>query len=274
MSKYANTVAIITGGASGIGLELGRQLVSKGARVVLADVNGEAVAEAAAKLGCWGRRLDVCSADEWRTLVAEVEAEVGPVGLLINNAGRAQTGETHLFDASDWSGIIDVNLYGVVNGVQAVYPAMVERGAGQIINVASIAGLFPSAGQVSYVASKFGVVGLSHALRAEAARHGVQVSVACPGIIHTPMRDTLSVKGADADAIRAQLPKGMPVDRCARQILNGAERNRATILVTALARVLALVMRVSPSLGHFLNRKMFDHLLAHAHTSPPAAPAT
>jgi NADP-dependent 3-hydroxy acid dehydrogenase YdfG len=272
MTTESNRVALVTGGASGIGRALGAALVAQGARVVLADVDAGRVQATAAELGCVGRALDVRDPEQWRALVEEIRAELGPIDLLVNNAGRVQTGETHLLERADWSGVIDVNLYGVVNGVQAVYPSMVERRAGQIINVASIAGLFPSAGQVSYVASKFGVVGLSHALRVEAARHRVRVSVACPGVIHTPMRDTLTVKGMDPEALRAQLPKGIPVERCARVILAGARRDRPTILVTWLAKALAALMRLSPTLGHWVNRRMFDHLIRRANTPPRVAP--
>lgn len=253
MKEFQGSVALITGGASGIGRCLGERLVRYGATVVLADIDGDAVREVAGRLGCTGVSLDVRDPAAFQALATLVIAEHGQIDYLFNNAGVAQTGPAHLMEHEDWRRIIDVNLYGVIHGVEAVYPHMVARGSGHIVNVASIAGLFPSAGQTPYTASKYGVVGLSHALRAEAAWQGVKVTVACPGIIHTPMRRGLPVKGADADAVRRIIPKGASVDRCVDAMLAGVARGRATVLITPLAHALATLMRVSPELGHRFN---------------------
>ena len=255
MGYYSDKTVLVTGGASGIGRALGERLLEEGARVVLADVNATALGEVTQALGCHGVTFDVRD-------VAAVEAEHGPIEVVFHNAGVAITGEAHRFAYEDWKRVIDVNLYGVVNGVHAIYPRMVRRGRGHIVNVASIAGLFPSAGQVSYVASKYAVVGLSHALRAEAAGHGVRVSVVCPGIIKTPMREGLEVKAADASKLDKLLPEGMPVERCVEVILKGVGRNKATIVVTGLAHALYAMGRVSPSLTLWLNEKALGRLRA------------
>lgn len=268
MQTYRDQVVLITGGASGIGRSLGTRLVARGARVVLADWNEEQARAVATTLGCESLGVDVRDPEAMAAAVDFTEDTYGPVDLLISCAGVTHVGEARDFSTADWHRIVDVNLYGVIHGIQAVYGRMVQRGRGQILNIASLAGLFPSAGQTAYVASKYGVVGLSHALRAEASRHGVKVGVVCPGIIHTPMRDGLPVHHEHADAVRALLPKGMDVDACARAILRGAARNRATILVTPMAYALAALMRLAPGLAHWLNALSFRSLLRRLDATP------
>ncbi|MCO4763331.1 MAG: SDR family oxidoreductase [Myxococcales bacterium] len=261
MTNYRDKVVLITGGASGIGKSLGERLVAQGAKVVLADIDETRALLVADELGCAGVGADVTQLSAVRHAVDFAEATYGPLDVMINNAGVAVVGEAHTFEHEDWRRIIDVNLYGVIHGVHAVYGDMVARGAGQIINIASIAGLFPSAGQAAYVTSKYGVVGLSHALRAEASGHGVRVNVVCPGIIRTAMRDELTTKDGRGAQIRALLPRGADVDACARSILRGARRNSPTIVITPLAHGLAWLMRLAPRLGLWLNQLSFRMLL-------------
>ncbi|TNE88556.1 MAG: SDR family oxidoreductase [Deltaproteobacteria bacterium] len=263
-APFAGHAVFLTGGASGIGRALAVRLVAQGADVVLADWDGPAAAAVAEELGCHAVEVDVRDPDAVRRAVAEARALVGPIDLLINNAGVVQCVEAHLADDEDWRRVIDVDLYGVVHGVQAVYPEMVARGRGHIVNIASVAGLFPSAGQVSYTAAKHGVVGLSYALRAEAKRHGVSVTVICPGIVKTAMRDDLPVRGVSAERLRALLPAGADVDQVADRILDGVARDRVRVVVTPMAHLLTTLMRIHPGLGVWLNRHAFDLLLRRA----------
>lgn len=246
-------VVFLTGGASGIGRGLATRYRARGARCVLADVDEARVRETAKVLGCDGLVLDVRDVAQVEEAMARVRAEHGPIDVLVNSAGIGRAGETHLLAYDDWKQVLDVNLYGVVHCVRAVYPDMVERRSGHIVNIASIAGLFPSAGQVSYVASKFGVVGLSHALRPEAACHGVKVSVACPGVIDTPMTQGLPVTARNAERVRKLIPRGLDVDTCCDTILRGIDRNDATILVGGMARSLNALQRISPALAEVVN---------------------
>src|SRR3954447_14933818 len=184
---FAGTTALVTGGASGIGRALGAALEDAGARVERCDI--------IAKDGrC--RLLDVRDFGAFAALVKEI----GPVDLLLNCAGISLGGATHEVSASHWDRIIDVNVRGVVNGVRAVYPSMIDRGQGQIVNVASGAGLVAPPFVAAYAMTKHAVVGLSTALRAEAALHGVRVSVLCPGAVDTPILDRLP----DADLPRTE----------------------------------------------------------------------
>src|SRR3954447_18805157 len=184
---FAGTTALVTGGASGIGKALGAALEGAGARVELCDI----VADGGA---C--RLLDVRDSGAFSALVKEI----GPVDLLINCAGISLGGATQEMSASHWDRIIDVNIRGVVNGVRAVYPSMVERGGGQIVNVASGAGLVAPPFVAAYAMTKHAVVGLSTALRAEASLHGVRINVLCPGAVDTPILDRLP----DADLPRTE----------------------------------------------------------------------
>ena len=181
-------VAIVTGGASGIGLALGTALVQRGWHVVLADIQDVAGKEHADRLtrrgpgSAIGAYVDVRDAEGVAGLVESTHAEHGRLDLMVNNAGIAIAGEPEELDLVHWDRIIDVNLRGVIHGCQAAYPLMLRQGQGQILNVASVAGLIPSLGQMApYAATKFGVVGLSRGLRTAGADHGTRVTALCPG---------------------------------------------------------------------------------------------
>ena len=195
---FVGKIAIITGGASGIGKALGTELFLLGAHVVLADVDGsdaesvahEQTAHASTDTGSVvGAQLDVRNASEFQAVVDETIERHGRLDLLFNNAGISMGGETHDMDIAHWDRIIDVNIRGVVNGVQAAYPRMIAQGQGHIVNTASGAGLAPAPLTVAYTTTKYAVVGLSTCLRPEAAVHGVRVSVLCPGPVDTPILD-------------------------------------------------------------------------------------
>lgn len=243
--SFVGATVLVTGGASGIGRALGAALESSGAHVVLADV--------AARDGDPCRSLDVRDGAAFDALVREI----GPVDLLINCAGISLGGATHEMSPSHWDRIIDVNIRGVVNGVRAVYPSMIERGRGQIVNVASGAGLAPLPFVAAYAMTKHAVVGLSTALRAEAALHGVRVNVLCPGAVDTPILDRLpdpdlpSTESAPVTARRYLAVVGqqpVDVDRFARLALKGIRRDRGIIVVPTSARSLWYLHRLSPSL--------------------------
>ena len=251
MKFYRDQIAIVTGAASGIGLALSRQLASSGARVTLVDVGEGALESAIDELSHDGLKvdsavLDVCDREAVEQLVKSVVNQHGRLDYLFSNAGIGVGGEARDYEATDWSRVIDVNLMGVVNGVSAAYPVMVAQGHGHIVNTGSVAGLIPLAGELSYVTSKYAVVGLSHALRAEAAALGVKVSVACPGKIETPIYDTSRIIKFDKDAVLAMWPQGVSAERCATLILKGVRNNQSTIVVTRIAKALWAVGRVSP----------------------------
>lgn len=257
---FRGRTAIVTGGASGIGRALGERLAELGAKVVLADVDGDAVERTAAELGdaVVGRRLDVTDGPAFAALVDEVVDRDGTLDLLFNNAGVSLGGPTHEMTAEHWDRVLDVNLGGVVHGVLAAYPRMIEQGHGHIVNTASGAGLSPPPFITAYTTSKFGVVGLSRALRPEAALHGVKVSVFCPGPVDTPLLDVSGppglpatsaqeITGRDFLAIVGQKP--VPPAGVARRALELVAANKAIIVVPAAAKTLWYADRWCPPLG-------------------------
>lgn len=184
--------AFVTGGASGIGLGTARGLVERGVSVTIADFNKDALddvlAEGNAKIR--GVLLDVRDRAGWSTAKADAEAAFGPVDLLFNNAGIASTGfELAEMDPESFDRIVGVNLGGAFNGISTFAADMRERKRGHIVSTASIVGIAAPKHGVggSYVASKFGIIGLCEVLRMEMAPHGVDVSVLCPGHIATGM---------------------------------------------------------------------------------------
>ncbi|MBI4514819.1 MAG: SDR family NAD(P)-dependent oxidoreductase [Deltaproteobacteria bacterium] len=254
MSGFTGKVAIITGGASGIGRALGEELAGRGARVVLADRNGAQAQAVAGAITAGGgaaqaATVDVCDAGAVLTLVTQTATAYGQLDYLFNNAGIALAGRTRDMTVADWNRLIDVNVRGVVHGVMAAYPLMITQGFGHIVNTASVAGLAPAPGFTAYAATKHAVVGLSTSLRSEAARHGVRVSAVCPGFIDTPIKDTMPLLNVDRAAVLKSLPVKLhsPV-ACARAILRGVERNQAIIVVTAFAKLGWLLYRLSPAL--------------------------
>jgi NAD(P)-dependent dehydrogenase (short-subunit alcohol dehydrogenase family) len=258
-------VAIVTGGASGIGRALGAALVARGDRVVLADVDGAAAEEAAERLRAGGpgtataAAVDVRDADAVASLVTGTAARLGRLDLLFNNAGIGIGGPAEELSPAHWDRTVDVNLRGVLHGVQAAYPLMLRQGYGHIVNTASLAGLLPMPGSAPYATTKWAVVGLSLSLRAEGAARGVRVSVVCPGGIDTPILDkgmpadlprVPAAEAVDARAVITRFSGGRlyGADALAADVLRGVDRNRPLIVAPRHARMMWRLMRLSPSL--------------------------
>jgi NAD(P)-dependent dehydrogenase (short-subunit alcohol dehydrogenase family) len=248
---------IVTGGASGIGRALGEALAREGAEVVLADLEAALAEEVAAAIRAAGGRaraatLDVTDGAAVERLVRETAAAAGRLDYLFNNAGIVVGGEAAEFQPRHWDRVIDVNLRGVIHGVQAAYPLMRQQGFGHIVNTASVAGLIPLAGMASYSASKHAVVGLSNALRIEAAEYGVRVSALCPGAVETAI-----VGGGRHGEVLRRLPpaverrlweKGRPIapGRFARAALAAVARNGAVIVIPRRWRLVWWLYRLCP----------------------------
>jgi NAD(P)-dependent dehydrogenase (short-subunit alcohol dehydrogenase family) len=264
MKAFRDRTAIVTGGASGIGQAVCEALGEHGAIVVVADLDtarAETVAQGIRSRGgrAQAKALDVRDAPAFARLVEDTAAEHGRLDYLFNNAGIVIGGDERDVSLQDWNKVLDVDLHGVVHGMRPAYALMVRQGSGHIVNTASVAGLVPAPGEISYTTAKYAVVGLSHALRAEGARLGVKVSVVCPGFIETPILDS-PVRGADPEKLRGLIPKAMAPDRCARVILAGVARNRATIVVTAHARALWYLARVSPDAAIWMATRVIERV--------------
>jgi 3-oxoacyl-[acyl-carrier protein] reductase len=188
-------VAVITGGARGIGLAIARRLAADGARVAVADIDASAAAAAVAHLGepAIAVRLDVTSEDAWRAALDTVEGRLGHVSILVNNAGIAGR-SAPVWDLSleEWEQVIGIDLGGVFLGCKTVLPGMLERGYGRIVNIASIAGKEGNPHAVPYSAAKAGVIGLTKAVAKEVATRGVLVNAVTPAVIETEILQQVS----------------------------------------------------------------------------------
>jgi NAD(P)-dependent dehydrogenase (short-subunit alcohol dehydrogenase family) len=271
---FQGAVAIVTGGASGIGQALGEALGRHGALVVLADLQGERAREVAAGIEKRGGKaraveLNVVDFAALNRLVEETLHEHGRLDYIFNNAGIGTAGEVQFYQIDDWNRMIDINIRGVANGIQAAYPEMLRQGFGHIINTASMSGLVPSPWTVSYCMTKYAVVGLSLPLRVEAATSGVRVSVLCPGVIRTPILDGLgkygkTVQPISAERQRAMMERFRPMDprKFAEKVLRAVARNRAIIIVPAWWRIFWWVNRLSPWVTEWLMAKSLSHARA------------
>jgi len=253
-SIFKSKVAVITGAGSGIGKGLAEELASRGAYVVISDINTERVQKVSDDIvrlegKVTALTLDVSDYAAVKKMIDNTVTTHGRIDYIFNNAGIAIGGPAKDFSIDDWRNVIDVNLNGVVYGVAVAYPIMVNQGFGHIINTASIAGLAPLLGTASYVTSKYGVVGLSNALRIEGAEHGVKVSVVCPGYVRTSIFNDSKNINIDRQNLKA-LPDrvGVTSEECAKIILSGVERNDAFIVVTLFAKFLWALNRISPDL--------------------------
>jgi NAD(P)-dependent dehydrogenase (short-subunit alcohol dehydrogenase family) len=253
---FAPQVSIVTGGASGIGRAIAAELVARGSHVVVADLDGEAALATAAALGprASAVTVDVADAEAVRTMVEETVAQHGRLDVMVNNAGIAIGGLLEELDTRHWDRAIDVNLRGVINGVTAAYPHLRAGGGGHILNTASLAGLIPAPSMLPYTTTKHAVVGLSTALRAEAASQGVQVSVLCPGFVDTPLLDNLyeapaSFGGSSIrERVRLLQPRFLTAEHTAKRAVDGLAANKAVIPVGLMAHVSWRVLRYAPPL--------------------------
>jgi len=249
----APQVAVVTGGASGIGRALVEAFGSRGLSVVVADVEQEPLDLARAQLEGAGvpvltRRTDVRDADQVDELAAAVLERFGRVDVICNNAGVISSpAPAWEQSAADWRWTVEVNLLGVANGVRAFVPHLVRAGHGHVVNTASIAGLstIPSGGNAAYSATKHAVIGFSETLRLDLAllAPGVGVTVLCPGPVPTRIHDAERNRPADLVTSRAadtQLPKpdfGLELERVtpevvAARVLEGIENEAELVLPT------------------------------------------
>jgi NAD(P)-dependent dehydrogenase (short-subunit alcohol dehydrogenase family) len=269
---FDGATAIITGGASGIGRALAEELARRGCEVVLADLQIELAEEVASEIRVSGGKakavkIDVTDFPAMEQLVQETVKRTGRLDYIFNNAGIVIGGHVNHYGIEDWNQIVDVNLRGVINGIQASYKIMMAQGFGHIVNTASMAGLMPGPGNVAYTTTKHAVVGLSKSLRAEAAQMGVRVSVICPGVIRTPILEGGGRYGKmlvdiPSEELRRMLEKLRPMspNLFAKKVLNSVAKNRAIIIAPSWWKLFWWIDRLSPSLAVFLAEKSFQKM--------------
>ena len=199
MTSIAGRVAVVTGGASGIGRGIAEALVEEGATVVIADVQAEALEVTAAEIGATGIVVDVTDPASVDSLAAQTLERFGSVGIVVNNAGVGPVGRIAELTRNDWTWILGVNLWGVINGVTTFLPILQGNpDGGHIVNTASMASFSPQPGLGAYSVTKFGVHALTETLAAELAQDGsaVRATLLAPGTVHTNIKDSSRTRPA------------------------------------------------------------------------------
>ncbi|MDN5636204.1 MAG: SDR family oxidoreductase [Brevibacterium sp.] len=214
-------VVAITGGAHGIGREIAAEFTAAGAQVAIGDIDLDAAQETAAELGAKAYRLDVTDRDCLNAFLTEVAHELGSIDIFVSNAGLMWVGPFAQEPHSAARAQIEVNLLGVINGIKAAAPAMVARGGGHLITVASAGSILPTPGEATYAATKHGVLGYLKAVRAEMRGTGVVVTAIMPGVV-----DTALAAGTSSGA--AKLLTSAEV---ARSVVKAAARPRFEVTV-------------------------------------------
>ncbi len=262
MDDSSKKVAIITGGASGIGRALCEELAGAETDIIVADVHVEGAKQVAADISGNGgnalaEALDVSNAGAVKSLINRVTTEYRRLDYMFNNAGISVGAEVRDMGLEHFRSILDTNLHGAIYGSIYAYEVMLEQGFGHIVNTASMAGLVPFPTQTAYVATKFGVVGFSKSLRLEAADFGVKVSVVCPGFVRTGIFEASPFLNVDKQKLLALLPpKMVEAKRAAQLILKGVRKNKAVIVFPFGARIIWWLYRLHPVFLAPIHRKM------------------
>ena len=247
----------LTGAASGIGRATALAAARQGAELYLTDVDAvgleRTAAEAAGAGGNVARTqvLDIRDHDGVVGLAAEIHAAHGSMDVVMNIAGVSTWGPIEQLEHGDWQQMIDVNLVGPISVLEAFVPAMIEAGrGGHVVNVSSAAGLFGLPWHAAYSASKFGLRGVSEVLRFDLRRHGIGVSLVCPGGVRTPLVESVKIVGIDLGdprirKLKARFEKrAASPEHVAEKILEGIEEDRYLVFTSADVRV-----------GHWIQRK-------------------
>lgn len=264
-NRYSKQVALVTGGGSGIGRETALQLAAEGAHVVLVDLNEAGMKETARLIDQQGGSSEshvanVARRGDMNNLARRINKAHGALDILINNAGIGSAGAFLETSLDTWDKVIDVNVKGVVHGCHYFLPAMVERGRGHVVNIASAAAFVAPKDMPIYCTSKFAVLGFTESLRAEMADHGIGVSAICPGIINTAIvantvYEGKFSKGGRDNAVALYKKRNYPPNKVARAILSAIDRNRAVVPVSPEAWALYYTKRFAPRLLNWMERQ-------------------
>lgn len=258
MTEITGKNVLITGAASGIGRELSFQIAKMGGKIATVDCDRPGLEQLASEIeqtggSCQAFAFDLSMAEQRRALFDRVTADFGSVDILINNAGIGCYGPTHELPEDKRNQILSVNLEAPFALFQLFVHQLMASSGGHLVNVSSIYGLVPQQRAAAYCASKYGLVGLSEAIRAEYGRYGLGVTLVCPGFVDTPLLKKLPTV-SDSGAKLKPPPKWLTTSpaKVAKKIIRGIERNKRLVVVTPLAHMLYHVKRLFPGVFDFV----------------------
>ena len=223
MIDLSGKVAFVTGGGSGIGDAVVRQLIELGAKVGVAGRRSEVLEKLAGDCGALPLTCDVSDAAAVDTAITQLTKAHGGLDIVVNSAGIAHRGDAEHISPEDWRHVLDVNLTGALNVCQRALPELKARGGGAIVNVSSVGGLTAAASSVAYSASKAGMLGLSRSIARDFGKHNIRVNTVCPGWVDTPMvqgaLDALSrIHGVTRDGAKHLLTRWSPLGRMSEPV--------------------------------------------------------
>lgn len=267
MKDFTDKWVLVTGAGSGIGRATAEAFARKGARLLLVDVNDEGNEQTRLRIADAGGEArvyhaDVSDADAMAALAEQIHGEIPAVDVLVNNAGIGSGGRFLDVSLETWRRVININLMGVVHGCHYFLPAMVERGSGHVVNIASAAAFLATPDMPAYASSKFAVLGLSESLRSDMAEHGIGVSAICPGIINTPIVSTAILEGevAERDSTRERIvdlyrKRNYTPEQVARAVVRAVRSNTGVKPVSPESWAMYYSKRLMPGLISRLTRR-------------------
>jgi len=260
----------LTGAASGIGRATALAAARQGATLFLTDVNQQGLIDVVAEITeaggdvAYASPVDVADHDGVRAMAAEITADHGSMDVVMNIAGIASWGTITAMPHSTWKRVVDINLMGPIAVLEYLVPPMIEAGrGGQVVNVSSAAGIIGMPWHAAYSASKFGLRGVSEVLRFDLARHGIGVSLVCPGGVDTGLTETVSIAGVDNSSkqfrkLQAHFKKrAVTPEQAAAAILKGVRRNKYWVYTSPDIRVAHLAQRYFPP-GYTIAMKVMN----------------
>lgn len=280
--RLTGSRCLVTGAASGIGRATALRLAAERAQLVLTDIDGDGLRRVEAEVrGAGGTILlaeavDVTDRDAVVGLAREAHGRDGSLDVVMNVAGVSAWGPVEELRPEHWRRMVEVNLMGPIHVIEAFVPEMIEAGrGGHLVNVASAAALFGLPWHAAYSAGKFGLRGVSEVLRFDLRRHGIGVTLVCPGAVDTPLVGTVEIVGVDREhpAVRAMSERfrrrAVSPDHVAATIVEGVERDRYLVFTSADTRLGHLLQRVVPPAYDRLMLLLNDRMVALARKAPP-----
>jgi NAD(P)-dependent dehydrogenase (short-subunit alcohol dehydrogenase family) len=280
ISDLTHKKCLVTGAASGIGRATAVMAAREGADLFLTDIDAARLEAVAAEIvGAGGRishqePVDVSDYDAVAAMAREIGATHGSLDIVMNIAGVSTWGAIENLEHEHWQRQVEVNLMGPINVLGCFVPAMIDAGrGGHIVNVSSSAGLFGLPWHAAYSAAKFGLRGVSEVLRFDLRRHGIGVTLVCPGAVNTGLVDTVQIVGVDRDSPTIQAltrrfrERAVTPERAAAAILDGVRAGRYLVFTSNDIRALYWIQRLAPPLYELAMRKLNDRLVAVAQRS-------